>query len=124
VFASCVGGWPRKVDVRLPGRGNSNSRGARPVHLIISMIKWIRTSRLSIKNSLCVGGWGRDMETRATPEDPEGARHVIREALAYFAGTILIGSGDWFRREGFRSDWFRREGFRSVQQRGFGHQNH
>ena len=42
----------RKVDVRLPGKGNSNSRGARPVHLIISMIKWIRTSRLSIKNSL------------------------------------------------------------------------
>ena len=34
---------------RLPGNGNSNSHGARPVH---SMIKWIRTSRLSIKNSL------------------------------------------------------------------------
>ena len=42
----------RKVDVRLPGKGNSNSHGARPVHLIISMIKWIRTSRLSIKSSL------------------------------------------------------------------------
>ena len=38
----------RKVDVRLPGKGNSNSHGARPVHLIITMIKWIRTSRLSI----------------------------------------------------------------------------
>ena len=33
----------RKVDVRLPGKGNSNSHGARPVHLIITMIKWIRT---------------------------------------------------------------------------------
>jgi len=42
----------RKVDVRLPGKGNSNSHGGRPVHLIITMIKWIRTSRLSIKNSL------------------------------------------------------------------------
>jgi len=42
----------RKVDIRLPGKGNSNSHGARPVHLIISMIKWIRTSRFSIKNSL------------------------------------------------------------------------
>ena len=42
----------RKVDVRLLGKGNSNSHGARPVHLIITMIKWIRTSRLSIKNSL------------------------------------------------------------------------
>ena len=33
----------RKVDVRLPGKGDSNSHGARPVHLIITMIKWIRT---------------------------------------------------------------------------------
>ena len=41
-----------KVDKRLPGEGNSNSHGARPVHLIIMMLKWIRTSRLSIKNSL------------------------------------------------------------------------
>ena len=43
----------RKVDVRLPGKGNSNSHGSRPVHLIITMIKWVRTSRLSIKNYLC-----------------------------------------------------------------------
>jgi len=48
-------GAPRKVDVRLPGKGNSNSPGARPVHQIILMIKWIRTSRLSIKNYLSVG---------------------------------------------------------------------
>ena len=41
----------RRVDVRLPGKGNSNSLGARPVHLIITMIEWIRNSRLSIKNS-------------------------------------------------------------------------
>ena len=39
----------RKVDVRLPGKGNSNSHGSRPVHLIITMIKRIRTSRLSIR---------------------------------------------------------------------------
>jgi len=43
---------PGKVDVRLPGKGDSNSHGARPVHLIITMVKWIRTSRLSIKKSL------------------------------------------------------------------------
>jgi len=36
----------------LPGKGNSNSHGARPVHLIVTMITRIRTSRLSIKNSL------------------------------------------------------------------------
>ena len=34
------------------GRGNSKSHGARPVHQIITMAKWIQTSRLSIKNSL------------------------------------------------------------------------
>ena len=43
---------PRKVDIRLPGKGDSNSHGARPVHQIISMIKWIRTSRLTMKKSL------------------------------------------------------------------------
>ena len=42
----------RKVDARLPGKRHLNSHFARPVHLIITMIKWIRTSRLAIKNSL------------------------------------------------------------------------
>jgi len=55
---------PMQVDVRLPGKGNSNPHGARPVHQIISMIKWIRTSRLSIKNSLSLGGWGPDRRSR------------------------------------------------------------
>ena len=40
------------VDVRLLGKGNSKSQGSRPVHQIISMIKWIGTGKLSIKNSL------------------------------------------------------------------------
>ena len=31
-------GIPRRVDIRLPGKGNSNSHGARPVRLIITMI--------------------------------------------------------------------------------------
>ena len=39
----------RKVDIRLPGKWNSNSHGARPVH---QKHRWIRTSRLSIRNSL------------------------------------------------------------------------
>ena len=46
------------LDVRIPGKGNSNSHGARTVHLIITMIKWFRTSRLSIKNSLSAGAAG------------------------------------------------------------------
>jgi hypothetical protein len=42
----------RKVNVRLPGKGDSNSHDARSAHQIISMMKWTRTSRLPIKNSL------------------------------------------------------------------------
>ena len=41
--------------MRLPGKGNLIFHGARPVHRIIWMIKWIWTSRLSIKNSLSSG---------------------------------------------------------------------
>ena len=51
---------PRKVDVRLPGKGNSNSHGARPVHPIITMVKWIRTNRdrSSARSSGgCGSGW-------------------------------------------------------------------
>ena len=47
-----LGFGTRKVDVRLPGKGNSNSHGVRPIHQIITIIMWIQTSRLSIKNSL------------------------------------------------------------------------
>jgi len=41
----------RKVGIRPPGKGNSKTHDARPVYLIITM-KTIRTSRLSMKNSL------------------------------------------------------------------------
>jgi len=49
--------FSRKMDVRLPGTGNSNSHGARLVYLIIAMITWIRTSSLPIKNSLSDKLW-------------------------------------------------------------------
>ena len=42
----CISGW------RAEGSGGRTSHGARPVHLIITMIKWIRTSRFSMKISL------------------------------------------------------------------------
>jgi len=45
----------RRVDVRLPGKGNSTSYGAKPFHIIITIIKWIRTSNFSIKLSLFLG---------------------------------------------------------------------
>ena len=51
----CVAGSAQFVDVLVRRnllKGNSNSHGARPVHLIITMIKWIRTSNLFIVHSL------------------------------------------------------------------------
>ena len=56
-----------KVDVRLPGKGNSNSHGARPVHQTIAVMKWIRTSRFSIKNSLSSGCACSAVPTRGGP---------------------------------------------------------
>ena len=44
-----------RVDIRLPGKGNSNSYRTRLVRQNISTIKWIRTSKLSIKTSHSVG---------------------------------------------------------------------
>ena len=41
----------RKVEMRLPQERISDSHGARPVHQIITMMQWIRTSSLSKKNS-------------------------------------------------------------------------
>ena len=72
VFGNTIPIAARKVDVRLPGKGNSNSQGARPVHLIVTMIKWIRTSRLSIKNSLSTHRfervpWARSEELDTLP---------------------------------------------------------
>jgi len=42
----------RNVDIRLPGKGNSNSMAQGRSTKIILMIKWSWTSRLSTKNSL------------------------------------------------------------------------
>ena len=53
--APCTSRGRRKVGVRPPGKGNSNFHGAWPVHLIITMIKWMRIIRLSIRVSLSVG---------------------------------------------------------------------
>ena len=47
-----LGNPTRNIDVRLPGQGNSNLHGARLVHLIITMMRWFRTRRLSSKECL------------------------------------------------------------------------
>ena len=54
-MAAGLAGDSRKGDISLPGQRNANSHGARPVHQIISMITWIRTSKLSIKISFSAG---------------------------------------------------------------------
>jgi len=64
---------------RIPVGGNSTSHGARPVHLIITMIKWIRASRLSINNSL-------------SREDGD----VVRGSHQQRAPRIPLGIGSWF----------------------------
>ena len=73
----------RKVDVRLPGKGDSNSHGARPVHLIITMIKWIRTRRLSIKISL-----SRRKVRKLHRVSEAGVEH--QERREFFIDTLLV----------------------------------
>jgi hypothetical protein len=64
---------------RLPGKGNSNSHGARPVHQIFSMIKRIRTSRLSIINlrSLVFAGGGLGALPRFSHQGVSVGRYPI-----------------------------------------------
>ena len=44
--------WCQKGRNKAAWKSEFESHGARPVHQIISMIKWIQTRRLSIKLSL------------------------------------------------------------------------
>ena len=72
----------RKVDARLPGKGHSNSRGAKPIHPIITMIECIRTSRLSMTNSL----------SAFCPLSPHKSQHTKRLVLpGDFEGEVNIG---------------------------------
>jgi len=73
----------RTVDKRLPGKGISNSHNARPVHLIITMIRWIRTSRLPIKNSLPV--------RQSRPDYGLGFQVIVPSKFSVV--PFLLGSG-------------------------------
>jgi hypothetical protein len=70
-----------KADVRLPGNGNSNYHGARPVHLIITMIKCIRNSRLYVSNSLSLV-----FEARSAYDVACGATKPHRRADQFSSG--------------------------------------
>jgi len=77
---------PRKVHVRLPVKGNSNSHGARPVHLNITIIQWIRTSRLSIKNALSIAT-GRGGALLDIDDGREDARHPFW--IAHYPQSVV-----------------------------------
>jgi len=70
--------------VRLPGTGNSN---ARPVHQIITMIKWIRTSKLSLSMSRAARATRRRSRPRARPSAP---RWIEPEIAQYPKSTSMI----------------------------------
>ena len=82
---------PRKVNRRLPAKGNSNYHRARPVHQIISMITWIRTSTFSIKNSLSLQA-GPDGQQSSAARSPE-ALHTFCGMLLAFRGVIIHFAG-------------------------------
>ena len=50
------------------GSWNSNSHGTRPVHLIITMKKWTRTRRLSLKNSLPLNPFAKTLRVSAAEQ--------------------------------------------------------
>ena len=89
--------YPSKVDVRLSGKGDSNSHGVRPDHLIISMIKWIRDRMLSIKNSLSLGlrvypSLGQTREPRtAGKASTHNERGALARRMASIGRALWIG---------------------------------
>ena len=90
-------GLPGKVNVRLSGKGNSHTHGARLVHLITTRIKWIRTSRLKIKNSL--SAWAEfEVEIHKRDTDVHGVWRLVYGSIVKWLGFIVQGSG--FRFEG------------------------
>jgi len=74
---------PWTVDVRQPGKGDSNSHGARPVHQIISIIKRIRTRRLSIKISLSLS------------EHSSYVTRSVLQIIVHLAATGTTGERPW-----------------------------
>jgi len=85
-----------------PRLWNSSSHGARPVHLIITMIKWIWTSRLSIKNSLCTqGAPGWPTETAIPPTIRHLARPASSLSPSWYHETPFVISFSGFCVPGF-----------------------
>ena len=103
----CASGWSairRKVDVRLLGKLISKSHGGRPVHQITTMVKWIRSSRLSTKNSLSChsAGFGSQsfeiegpssaMRDRCLFPESLGPSSCVRSRLLFPEGTLDLSN--------------------------------
>ena len=77
----------------LTGEGPA-SHGARPVHLIITMIKWIRTSRLSMKMYLSPRGGGGALRGRGRILGAlagQGARHSCSRSRTAWCLSLVFG---------------------------------
>ena len=72
-----------KIPVSLQARGRPHE-AEREVHLIITMIKWIRTSRLSLKNSLSL----HSLQARGRPEEAE---REVRTLLDFLRENRALG---------------------------------
>ena len=98
LFQACNEDTSRRVDIRLPGKGNSNSHGATPVYLNITMVKWIRTSRLSIKKSLSSDTWrGRARGRRRLTMEPLSESRLTsmsRGSQPSHPGRHLVAPGE------------------------------
>ena len=85
-----------------------NFHGARPVHLTITMIKWIRTSRLSINKSLSAGGGPQLPWREAGPPNHHDSK-VVSDQQAVKKKVSL-----WQAREGFEAKALQDDRLRGV----------
>ena len=84
---------------QIPGylEKKSNSHGLRPVHQIISIIKWIQTSRLSMKNflsSVCCGDKDEVLVHTA------GCKPISAPSGFLVHRNLLYPNGITYRRDG------------------------
>jgi len=70
---------PRPTSTPSSRKQGMASHGARPVHLIITMIKWIRTSRLSLVRLHAAQGLLRHhhRESKVLPTDLNTTRNIV-----------------------------------------------
>ena len=78
------------VDIRLHGKGNSNSHGAGRSTKIIYMIQWIRTSRLPMKISLweATRGGAKPPGGGQTEATRDGAKDELQCLFGRYAPTM------------------------------------